>query len=485
MTGTTVRKMDDASLAEGAFVRALAIGPVAEAIYGHLSRPQLMRLGAACVELREWVDNFLAHENEHGVRRADVSAGCHVAVLRKLAALPGRTVFLSPGEYCIDGDRNELGQWQPLSGFGAAAAARDHANRNAVAGVWRRGYGPLEIAKGVRLVGRAEQVVFMGAEAAFLVHAVGIQLVGLDLPGLTVGRTGQCGLHGCTVGGHVDRASLDSEALALQVRSTVDVRGALTLENCVVTLSVSVLLANHGSKVVAARCEFGCTLYVEGAQELETVVQTATIPAAMAEQGGGGGWYGDEDADKDAYSADEDANSSASSEEPQFNDLEAEAEAEAALEPTPGEALGASGAQQQQQQLCPECRETPECHRRTDCPDCDDLSGGRHLQLLVHREEAGEMELADCVVHDAPGRMAGTQGALLLILTSSVIPAVDPKVIVAVGVLGRLRATRLKIVDSEGLGLAVAGTGVEPATAELTDCVIEGAGGRSTQGSLL
>jgi len=135
------------------------------------------------------------------MRQADVGAGVHMALLRHFAALPHARLVLKPAPYVVEGDAQNAGHnantsfdqiWAPM---------------------WRPGYGPLEFAEGVTLVGQPG-VHFAGVHTSMRVVQLGVRFVGL----------------------HVTNGMDVTHAGGLPVRVTHDTSfGSLTLVACTCT----------------------------------------------------------------------------------------------------------------------------------------------------------------------------------------------------------------------------------------------------------
>ena len=169
------------------FIALFSIGPVQEALFGSLTTVELLlKVRALNRQGRQWVEAELLHaggEDALGraIRAADIASGIHVALLRRFAAVPGARVLLYQAVYELEGDvgneqhllnvpRGDLPLFKPdLIAFikgpdgafeEAYAACRDSLPK------WREGYGPLQIAADVTLVGQ-EGTVLSGNEYSY------------------------------------------------------------------------------------------------------------------------------------------------------------------------------------------------------------------------------------------------------------------------------------------------------------------------------
>jgi len=181
----------------------------------------LLKVAPLCTECRDWVQAELLHAGGgealgRGIRAADVAAEIHVALLQIFAAVPGARVLLRPAAYVLmAGDErnaahllNGLREWHvrlngtwptPGSeGYDEARAAYD-----AWRPQWRPGFGPMEIAAGVTVVGQ-EGVVLSGEQARLEVRAEGVRFESVDLPRSVRIDRGSVSMETCTsTGGQI------------------------------------------------------------------------------------------------------------------------------------------------------------------------------------------------------------------------------------------------------------------------------------------
>ena len=196
------------------FSALFSIGPVQEALFETLTRPQLLKLvRTLSTECRDWVDAELRHADASGlaIRPADLAAGLQVPLLQHFVRIEGARVLLPAAEYLLEGDRenaahllNELrparpadfgrrlqprGSWQGEDGavrtlsqlhaytaYNQALAAHRRWEPE-----WRQGYGPLCCAADVTLVGE-EGVVIEGDLIRLEVETKGVHVESLHLP---------------------------------------------------------------------------------------------------------------------------------------------------------------------------------------------------------------------------------------------------------------------------------------------------------------
>jgi len=124
-------------------LEALRVQDYRDVLFASFTTPLLhtLRLNT---ELRAFVD---ARLEVAGVSAADVAAGVHMAVLHDQVKHKRRVVPLAAGQYALLGDwadPNHVEQRQVTTRSGRSSSGPR---------VWRRGFGPLELADGVTLVG--------------------------------------------------------------------------------------------------------------------------------------------------------------------------------------------------------------------------------------------------------------------------------------------------------------------------------------------
>ena len=134
-TTTTATAVERALRPPPTFSALFSIDPEQEALFRTLKVSGLNR------ESRDWVKAELLHAGGgdvmgRGIRAADVTAGIHVALLQRFAAVPGSRVLMHPAVYAL-----------------VAPAAR-------APGLWRRAR------RSARCLGRLEAAVALGLRAA-------------------------------------------------------------------------------------------------------------------------------------------------------------------------------------------------------------------------------------------------------------------------------------------------------------------------------
>ena len=214
------------------FSALFSIGPAQEALFATLTRVELLlKVRALNRECRDWVDVELVHasggdalgcgirqadvaagiQRRHsvaavvllgrGIRPADVAAGIHVALLRRFAAEPGVRVLLHPAVYELEGDEqnaahlhNEPRGEEP-DGYGDASeeAWEEYDAWEQWEAEWREGYGPLQIAVGVTIVGQElHGVQLEGDQARLQVRTESVRFVSMTFPrGVEIGSPQQ------------------------------------------------------------------------------------------------------------------------------------------------------------------------------------------------------------------------------------------------------------------------------------------------------
>jgi len=228
---------------------ALSITPIVATVLAFADRVSVHRYAATSKTFR-LAASFVLDDRGGAIVDADVAAGVHVAVLRRLAGVAGARVVLARGQYALEGSgRNDDHLLQvPRSIFGLSA---DTPTRQ-----WRPGFGPLVLADGVALVGAmavddlaggCEGVVLTGAQRRVVVRTA-VWLERLDLGGgVQVEEGGVLDAAECRLGSGTsvqDARFVSFGAFGLCVKTG----GAATLRRC--TLSGG----------TGARCEDETTL---------------------------------------------------------------------------------------------------------------------------------------------------------------------------------------------------------------------------------
>jgi len=154
------------SLAAPDFSTVFDIGPCHEALFEGFTHRELRALarGVGNRELRDLIGVYL---RRYPIRQADVRAGEHVALLHHHAKVVDLRLELPPATYTLvrgqewnaahmlnaDQQVRSAGHSGGLEAYDDAAAAW-----RAWRPQWRLGYGPLQLAAGVTIVGQAEGV---------------------------------------------------------------------------------------------------------------------------------------------------------------------------------------------------------------------------------------------------------------------------------------------------------------------------------------
>jgi len=242
------------------FSALFTIGPVQEALFATLSHVELLqKVRTLNKEGKQWVDDELLHAGGggalgRGVRAADVVAGIHVALLHRFAAVPGTRVQLMPAVYeLVAGDEEDaahlLNGLRPAHppGFQSdapnyAILAEARAAWRAWKPQWRLGYGPLELAAGVTIVG--QDGVELDCEAVGVQATQGARIVSVHFPqgmvlrgrSLTIEKWISAGpliMEMCTATGRAIDNSGSSQTLVME-DCRVIFGGQVKLMDCVV-----------------------------------------------------------------------------------------------------------------------------------------------------------------------------------------------------------------------------------------------------------
>ena len=197
--------MERALIPPPTFSALLSIGPVQEALFSTLTTVELLlQVAPLSREGKQWVGDELLRAGGgdvlgHGIRAADVAAGIHVKLLHRFAVVPRARVLLAPATYrLVAGDKENaahlLNGLRPADpAWGSEGYAEAEAAYITWVPQWRLGFGPLELAAGVKLVGQegveldCEQVGLKAhaarAEGASIVSVHFPQGVEIDAPG--------------------------------------------------------------------------------------------------------------------------------------------------------------------------------------------------------------------------------------------------------------------------------------------------------------
>jgi len=152
-----------------------------------LDQKALGRLACVYKESSEWVKAYLVIEHRAGytMRPADIRSGLQVGMLHHFARIAGACVVLPAAVYSRRRCTQRLltiAWYQPT---------------------WRAGYGPLQIAAGVTLVGQ-EGVVLSGEHRRLKVESEGVSFVSLHLPlGVRIHSGGSLTMTKCTSTGEM------------------------------------------------------------------------------------------------------------------------------------------------------------------------------------------------------------------------------------------------------------------------------------------
>ena len=143
------------------FSSVLAIGPCHESLFEHFSHKQLRRLQRD-IGNREFRDLVSSYVECYPIRAVDVRAGEHMALLRHRASVPGARLELPPATYQLVAreEWNPEHRHQPAWDDDDAAKGYDDGGEPQ----WRLGFGTLELAAGVTIVGQ-EGVELTGGNA--------------------------------------------------------------------------------------------------------------------------------------------------------------------------------------------------------------------------------------------------------------------------------------------------------------------------------
>ena len=192
------------------FSMLFSVGPAQEALFSNLTRVELLTLvRTLSTECRDWVDAELRHADAGGLncgRPADLLAGIQARLLHYFVRIEGARVLLPKATYALlRGDEDNPAHRQ--NGVRPAHRGIFSANNAALAAYrnwvpeWREGYGPLQIAAGVTMVGE-EGAVISGGHAGLAVEAEGVRFESLHLPwGVRVKCLGSLKMVKCTATG--------------------------------------------------------------------------------------------------------------------------------------------------------------------------------------------------------------------------------------------------------------------------------------------
>ena len=242
------------------FDAVFAIGPCHESLFESFTHKQLRRLQRD-VKNSDLKDVIEAYLKRYTIRQADVDAGDHVALLHHYAAIADARLELPPAAYAlvVRDWRNAAhllnGLRPSCPGYGSEGYAEAIAAYRAWEPQWRLGYGPLQLAAGVTLVGQAE-----GADLTFegFRYDPGVQgaedagFVSVSFPqGVIV--HGSLTMENCTATG----GEVKEYGGAISGGSITVVRDAsLAMEDCRVIGSGSRGVYCNGGKMNATRCTF-------------------------------------------------------------------------------------------------------------------------------------------------------------------------------------------------------------------------------------